>query len=428
MRRAGTAGLLAVAAVALSGTAVMAAEITRINSTGEPGDPFDLSLGVGYSHTHQQALITREQHVGGGVQDVGELRYKSSDNRLNLDLRIGLWHDLEFRFGLPVVFSQNRHWSYAKGRNASNSSVTRNCLNADGSLTSANCLSTGAGSEAMFPVPSDSYRGGLGNLNFGLAYAFFNQAKDPTKPTWLGGFDFEAATASVLDPYTRTSTTDHGAIGDKAHKLKLHTEFSRRMGFADPYFQLQYVLPFRASGFYSNCDNPDPAVLGAAANCSSPDWSRADTGLKPAHQLSVNLGTELYAWDDPKRERKLSVDIRGSATYVSRGRYYNEMSDLLRRLLSTQDYMNLGLSLGLVARPISFVTVNARVGLSHNTDHLLTDEKVGKDLDGNGTVDVLATPGEVNPSFDYRSDVVSRRFRAVGSNLVTFDLMATVAF
>lgn len=413
--------------VVLASTA-QAAEITRINSSFEPGDPFDATLSVGYTHTRQQELITREQHTGGDVKDIGELRYKNHENRLNLDLRAGLWRDLEFRFNLPVVISQNRNWRYPRGRNAGNSSITNNCLNPDGSLTNPACISTGVGSEPIFAIPSDSYRSGVGNMTFGLAYAIFNQAKDGTKPTWLAGVDYEAPTASVLDPYLRTSPSVGGAIGDKAHKLKIHTEFSRRMGWADPYFQLQYALPFRSSGFYSNCDHPDAAVLGAPVNCGAAGWSRAETGLKPPHQLGVVFGTELYAWDDPKRERKISVDVRTFATYISRGRYYNELSDVLQRLLYTQDYLNLGASVGLVVRPISYVQLNARLGLSHNTDHTLTDETVGKDLDGNGTVDVLATPGEVNPNFDFRSDVVSRRFRAVGTHLVQFDLSATVAF
>ncbi len=413
---------------ALLASTAQAAEITRINSTGETGDLFDATLSVGYAHTHQQELITREQHVGGDVRDVGELRYRSTDNRMNIDLRLGLWRDLEFRYNLPVVISQNRHWRYPNGRSAANSSITNNCLNPDGSLTNPACTSTGVGREPMFAIPSDSYRRGFGNMSFGLAHAIFNQAKDVTKPTWLAGLDYEAPTANVLDPYVSTSSSARGGIGDKTHKLKLHTELSRRMGAADPYFQLQYMLPFRASGFYSNCDHPDAAVLGTPGNCGGPGWPRTETGLRPPHQLGVVLGTELYAYDDPKRERKVAFDVRGFASYISRGRYYNELSDVLQRLLYTQDYLNLGASVGLVVRPISYVQLNARLGLSHNTDHTLTDETVGKDLDGNGTVDVLATPSEVNPNFDFRSDMVSRRFRAVGTNLVSFELSATVAF
>ncbi|HZH03893.1 MAG TPA: hypothetical protein VEY30_08925, partial [Myxococcaceae bacterium] len=359
------------ALTATIGQAAFGAELTRIASSGEPNDPFDMVVNLEYVRTQQRELITREAHIDGGVDDVGELRFVGVDNRLNVDVRIGIWQDLEFRYQLPIVFSQNRRWAYARGRGPGNSSITDNCLNADGTLTDPACPTTGVGSEPIAPVPSRSYRGGLGNMTFGLAYAFFNQAKDDTKPTWIAGFDYEAPTAPAINPYELTSSGNRGSVGDKVHKYRLYTSLSRRMGIADPYFQVHYTLPVRAGGFYSNCDNPDPDVLGSPANCGAPGWSRKNTGIDPPHQAGVVFGTELNAQEDAKRDRKLAFDVRVFANYVSKGRYYNELSDLLRRLLYTQDYLNVGASLGVVAHASEFLHFNARFGLAHNTEHTL---------------------------------------------------------
>ncbi len=64
----------------------------------------------------------------------------------------------------------------------------------------------------------------------------------------------------------------------------------------------------------------------------------------------------------------------------------------------------------------------------YNTDHALTDERIGKDLDGNGSVDLTDNPAEINPNFDFRTDYVSRRFYASESTDFRLDLSATFAF
>jgi len=40
-----------------------------------------------------------------------------------------------------------------------------------------------------------------------------------------------------------------------------------------------------------------------------------------------------------------------------------------------------------------------------------TSENVGKDVNGNGAIDITANPIEVNPNYDFRVDRAGRRFR-----------------
>src|SRR4051794_40215551 len=83
--------------------AASAADITRIASSFDEDDPFDLFIDVGFERTQNREKITREQldPTDGSLTDVSELWHKAVDSRLNMRLAIGLYKDLEFSFGLP---------------------------------------------------------------------------------------------------------------------------------------------------------------------------------------------------------------------------------------------------------------------------------------------------------------------------------------
>jgi hypothetical protein len=342
---------------------------------------------------------------------------------------VGLWQDLEFRFNLPIVFAQDRRYRFARGTDEENSTIQNNCLQANGQLLDPNCPGTGSGAQPIFQVPQDTFRGGLGNLTFGLSYGIFRQEKDPTKPTWIVGLDYEAPTAAMLNPTEPTSRQERGAIGDRVHKYTFFTAVSRRMGIADPYFRIHYTLPVRGSGWYSNCDDPDASRMSVPENCNTRDWSRADTGIQAPHTGGVAFGTELNAYDNPAQQQKVAFDFRLRADYVSAGRYFNPLSDAMDKFLWTGDFMRLGGSMGFVAHAAEYVMLQVRAGLFYDTEHTLTGERVGKDLTGDGVVNVdFADPREINPNFDFRTDMVSRRFRATESVHLSIDATLTIRF
>ncbi len=413
-----------------------AADITRIASSFDEDDPFDLFIDVGFERTQTRTKIIREQvppegSTATGRIDASELWYKGVDARLNLELAFGLYRDLEFSFTLPLVFQQNERWDFTSNASAENSTIINNCLNANGSVISGCLLDPANLTLPLFNVPQESFRGGLGNMHFGLAYAFFKQERDPTKPTWIVGLDYEAPTAKQRDPRANTTNPDErGNIGDRVHKYQLYTSFSRRMGAAEPYFKAHYTLPVRGPGIYSNCDQRDADIpnLGAPKNCGSGPWTRQETGIKAPTTGGMLFGVELVPFDKPQKHQKFALDVRTIGNYVGGGRYYNELSQPLGKLLTTENYFQVGGRLGITASAAESFTLRASGTFLYNTDHTLTAEAVGQDLNGNGDVDVEASPDELNPTFDWRYDLVSRRFRAVESTTFRFDLSATFSF
>ena len=423
--------LRAVLAVLMLGAplAASAAEITRIASSFDEEDPFDLFIDVSFARTQNRSKIVREQLApgGGGRSDVSELWHRGTDSRLNIDMSMGLYRDLQFSFSLPLILQQNDSYDFVAGTNEQNSTIVNNCVRPDGTVIPG-CAATGVGEVTLFNVGTTSKRGGLGNMRFGLAYAFFNETRDPSKPNWIVGIDYEAPTAAQRDPSQDNTGDERGNVGDRVHKYTFYTAFSRRRGVADPYFRAHYTLPVAGPGIYSNCFNS--SNLGRPENCFAPGspWNRKETGIQAPHMAGFLFGSEFTAFNDKTKGQQFALDLRAIGNYVSSGRYYNELSAAMRKLLATQEYFQVGGQLGVTARAGDAFRLRASSTFLYNTDHTLTNEVIGQDINGNGLVDVTDNALELNPNFDYRTDLVSRRFRATEGKVFRLDVMATFMF
>jgi len=405
-----------------------AADVTRVATSFEDDDPFGMFIDVGLQHSQRRAKILREvlpESTGGTRAYVPELFYRGYDTRLNLDAAFGISPDVELSFGLPIVLLQDESWDFVAGRESSSSILNNRVGN--------NCAGTGQPctlptADPLFAVPFQTYRGGLGNMRFGFAWGIFNQRKDETKPNWVVGIDYEAPTAKQLDPSVLTAPDNRTPVGDRVHKYMLHTALSRRIGLAEPYFRMHYTIPVRGPGAYTNCDNRnvEPQNLGRPQNCALTGWDRKTTGIQAPHTAGVMFGSEFLVLDRPTRQ--FTLDLRAIGNYVSEGRYYNELSGALRKLLYTSDYMQIGGQFAVKLKLSDILSVKGSGMMLYNTDHTLTDEKIGKDLDGNGSVDITNNPSELNPNFDFRTDFVSRRFYAADSRDFRLDVSATLAF
>lgn len=412
--------------------AAQGAEMTRVASSADPGHPFGFFIDVAYDFQLERGKLTREWYQSGTNQDVDELRYERSRHALNLDAFIGLYQDLQFHFGLPIVFADNRKWVFAQGTDASNTTLYRNCVTASGA-NYPGCTPGSADANnpqsRLFNVDNlGSYRGGVGNMTFGLAYAIFNQKRDDTKPTWTLSFDYTAPTAPAVNPSASTSPQARGPVGDRIHKYTFSTAISKRIAFIDPYFQLWYSLPFRGPGYYSNCDDPSPARQGRPQNCGVAGWDRKATGHQPPHTGGVRFGTEVVVFENLPMHQRVAFDLRGLITYTSEGRYLNPASDLFGKLLYTQDYVQLGGSLGFVGHAAEYVQLSGHVALTYDTEHFLTREEPGADWNNNGTVDFTGAPEEINPNYDWRIDHPGRRFRISEASVFKVWVQATFAF
>lgn len=415
-----------------------AAEVTRVASSFDDNHPFGLFIDLGFDRTQRLEVIGREKHSGppDNVLEVEpELRYAGIDYRLNLDLHAGLWHDVEFHYGVPLIFAQTEEWWLSSLTSPAQSAVLNSCVRANGSLVNPSCPTTGAGAVPMFSAPITAtsgmpqvFRGGFGNMRFGMSWAAFNQARDETKPTWVVGLEYEAPTADRLDPTEPASDVQHGAIGDRIHKYQLWSAFSRRIGSVDPYVKVDVMLPFHGPAWYSNCDHQDPALMGTPANCNAAAWDRDTTGILYPYNAELIAGSEFVIFDQPAKHQKFTLDARAHTKYVSPGRYYNELSGLTKKLMYTGDYLQVGGSLALLAGVADYLTLRARGVLAYESDHVLSNEPLGQDLNNNGVIDYQSSPTEVNPNFDYRYDLVARQFRATATWVFSVQLNASFNF
>ena len=400
-----------------------AADLTRVASSFEDDDPFGMFIDVGIEHTQHRTHILRETRIadGSNPRELGSaLSYSQYETRLNFDLAAGISKDVEFSFGLPFVLFRNEYWDYAEG--AASTDILFSDTNPNGSV---------GANTTLFPVPFQAYRAGFGNARFGLAWAVFNQKRDDTKPTWVARFNYEAPTASKLDPSLDTRDDNpRTPVGDRVHKYTLSTALSRKIGLAEPYFKAAYTIPVRGPGAYSNCEHPDKG-LGAPENCFQSDWDRAETGIQAPHVLGVVVGSEFQVIDNPTRNIRL--DVRAVGNFVGAGRYYNELSGALGKMLYTTEYLQVGGQVGLTARVNDIISIRGSAMFLYNTDHALTAEAPGRDAPANPDgkadfEDIANNPNDRNPSFDYRTDLASRRFYASESRDLRFDVTATFTF
>jgi len=408
-----------------------AAELTRVASSFEEKDPFGLFLDFTFDRLGDRGTIVREwyQPNAQGVntlQDVTELRYQNYKTSLGIDVNVGIYKDVELHVGVPIVFQNDRNWFFAGGTNETNTTIWRNCaLDPLGTQ----CANPGAGDGRLFEVPANSYRSGLGDFTFGIAWNVFVQAKDPSKPTWTLRFDYTAPTSALLNPSVATTSGMRGNIGDKIHKYTFSTAVSKKLNpYVEPYLEVHYTLPWRGPGFYSNCDDASSLRQSHPENCGKEGWSRDDTGIHPPHTGGSMFGAEITAFEREDRHQRIAFDIRGWFNYVSEGRYYNEMSDLFGKLLYTSDYGQAGAQIGFIGQAAEFVKLRAYTSFAYNTEHFLTNENIGKDLTGNGVVDVSTHPEEINPNYDFRIDRVGRRFRIEQQYLFRVQVTATFNF
>lgn len=418
---------LGVLLVAMCAVPVHAAELTRVASSFEEGDPFGMYLDFTFDRTQDTGKIVREWYQDSKITDVTELRYAKYETKLGIDLNLGIYKDLELHVGVPIIFQQDRYWNFASGTTADNTTLYRNCGDARGNL----CPTPGQGTERLFEVGDPytaSYRAGLGDFSVGVGWAPFVQKKDWSKPTWVLRFDWTIPTATRLNPSVPTSSSERGTVGDRLHKYTFSTAVSKRLWFAEPYVQIWYTLPWRGPGFYSNCDTPTNASMGRGENCGVDKWTREETGLRPAHTGGFVFGSELTVFEKADTHQRVAFDLRGFFNYHSEGRYYTEVSDLLGKFTYSSDYGQVGGHVGFVGQAAEFVTLRAYASLAYNTERVLTNENIGTDLDGNGTVDVTANPVELNPNYDARLDRPGRRLRMEEQTLFRLTVTATFNF
>lgn len=313
-------------------------EVTAVVDAMDDDDPFDLWITLGYQHTWKHAKVMRESYIrqpglttGGYTADTMNVAdYSESTSRLNTRLDVGLYKDLALYLRMPIILNNSRQLA-----------------SLDGSAAVQDVVLMGAPGEGpLFTLPFDSPdRSGIEYLAVGVDVNIMNQARDPSKPTWLFGIEGRFNVSEPMHacgnkgPNTvecayPSDVNRNGVAGDVTENgfplegnfsgsrepgvsrgttgLELHTIVSKRVKYVEPYagFLAQFEFPTGSSD-YGLTD-----LEGSLVN-------------HPPIEGTILLGTQIIPWENREQFQRLSFDLRAKGTYRSEGRDYSELFDAL---------------------------------------------------------------------------------------------------
>ncbi len=339
-RRGRATHLAAVGAVGVAALLAMpqqaeAGEVTRVASSFEEDDPFDLHFGVGYDFDFKKAAVLREWGDGNTNRLARDLIYRQQRHTVTASLEVGLWRDLSVYAELPIVVADNRNYAFdqeaadcvypedvggATGNaeatcvNKTNSSSIRDGIiprdGFDAKSSSPYSEYTGADTTLIFTAPT---RRGIDQLHVGIKYGILNQAKRHWMPNWVIGAEGRFAIGTPMG-FSRDITIDepksNTTVGRGTHELGLWTALSRRYRFLDPFFGMHWFQAVRASN--TNFEKFD----------GMPD-------ANPQSQVGMYMGTEIVPWEKKAKQQKVAIILSGSAKLMYGGRAYSEVWELL---------------------------------------------------------------------------------------------------
>lgn len=479
----------------------------------ETYDPFDFNIEPRFTLEMESARISREaacvpseeDRVGAAARnnprlivDRGrcseprtlankEMDFKRTTSRLDLDFRAGIYKDLEFKLTVPFVFDSTSGLKYAEGVNASNSSVdpdddfVRDSADAafkdsDGTVAAPDNARLSTFSGHRFFDLSDEYReisrSGFADPSISLEWAPFNDERDPTKATLLVGMQYQM-------PISPVKKVDNDAVGEGLHELSWRIASSKKFDWIEPYFGLEYILPFAAT---------DSPIREIDKNNIGQVFST------PPQSGSITLGSEFIPYEDRAKGVRYGIDLRFRFGFTSEGRDYTPLFDHMGQsqcngstvadvlpdydasgtlqnpdqvacswvvrqpsngqptpvydiepligsdddttwssdgIMTTESYATFAGMIGFYLQPVQHFQFKAQVGLTHQQEHFLTNARTGRDSDdANETVDIEGDQAAVekNPVHNPAYDQIGNRFRVTAYNTWTFIFTAALQF
>ena len=321
------------------------AEVTQVVDAFDEGDPFDLHLTLGYQHSWKQAKIRRETtiHQPGlsygsyTSDDLNVAEFSQGTSRLNIRADVGVYRDIALILRMPVILSDQQE-----------------LRGLDGSQDQQSLVLAGYPGEQLFSLPFRSpERSGVEYFAVGLDFAIFNQYRDPTKPTWVWGFEGrfnvsepmhacnddpssgeercaypsdvnrngvsgedlltagEDSAAGPLEGPNFSGGRDAG-VSRGVTALEVHSLMSRRIKYIEPYggFRALFEFPVDSSD-YGAVD-----LEGSLVN-------------HPPLRGTLFFGLSVIPWEIRDRFQRVTIDARFEGSYVSEGRDYSELFDAL---------------------------------------------------------------------------------------------------
>jgi hypothetical protein len=462
-------------------------EITDVVDAFDGDDIFDLHLTLGYQYSTRSAHIRRETAISNAANpglstgdftasNMNVATYDETTSRLNTRADIGLYHDIALYLRMPIILSNDRKLSDLNG-----SAAVQN-ITAMGGPTDAGPL---------FSLPFNApQRSGIEYLALGLDFAFMNQFRDRTKPTWMAGFEarfglgepMHACNADVAnlpcanftdvnrngqpDPIVAGLEEGNFAKGSGSPGvsrgttgLELHSFISRRIKYIEPYAGFRTLFEFAQD----KSDFGATDLKGSLVN-------------HPPLQGWVYAGLQVIPWEQREQFQRVTFDGRVGASYRSEGRDYSELFDALgsstapsiRRptyaaykvdpadpsgsvvdpnsqrvyftgITDVAAYMGWQASVAVTWQAGEYIKFTAGGSYTREQGHIITaDQPCNPDFNNElGTTGpcrsqkpgFTPTPtGIPNPNYRPTIDAVGRRFRTEDSNLWDAFVMGIVMF
>lgn len=405
-----------------------------------------------YEYELDKSTIARER-VGDASQDPlspivahKDLVFHQFEHTLTPRVDVGIYHDSWLTLALPVVLAQARQLQLDSGVDRAQSSTL-----AAGFLPSAGYNAQTNGGPL---VDDDIFRGatrhGIDQLHLGIGAALMNQRRDPTKPTWKIGGEVRIAVGSVqaIDPANPSGNT---SVGRGVHEVRLWTTFDKKIGWAEPHFELFWQAP-----------------IGVTSSSPFQDPGFGSTNVALGQKAGVSFGFEAAAVDDKRAENRLSLDLGSRIVGHFEGRDYTEMWEVFQLagdkgtagnplvldadptmpgrqdashpgITNVENYLEVAASAALRAELGKHVRLSAMGEVVVKTDHAITFADSGVDLPtctGSVTTGCEASkndvvnPGtrEVNPAFAPGIDLVGHRYRSEHEFGVVIGLQVQIVF
>lgn len=407
------------------------AELTTVMSAADKADPFDGMLSISYDWQLRQTLISREFQCDPTIAGCPsqpmivtkpELKSKRVSHNMNIDLRFGLYHDLELNIRLPIVIQDQLNLGFATGVDRRNSQVD-----------------PGLG-RSLFEVPNNGQiRSGFGDMAIGIRWAPLVQWRQPKHPNLVFDVTYTAPSGKVREAYNT-------AVGMGLHQLHIEVAASKLWRFIEPYFSIFGDLRF---------PSPERTLFtdyGAEAQIL--------TG--PGQKLGMKMGAEWFPWRWPRKDNKpgqyLSIDTGLAMSYTFRGREATDLFEALgssscasnpaclssnslknmaaydRTLAGAQGgprslngitdvsaYGTIGAWAGIHLQSIQYFEVSLLFMYQRELPHYLTTAVIGKDLSNprDGRIEYVNANGanEFNPVYNSDIDEPGRRFKSEGTNI-----------
>jgi hypothetical protein len=462
--------VLAVILAAAPDARAGAIDLTDVASSFDENNKFDFRFRVRYDHTEKRARIKRESEQMGAtaIQIFKDLAYEQQRDQISLRAEVGLYHDLQIHFELPIIIGQQQVYGYDQQLGAgctwpdmAPQSATPTCVDQSNStttggpnpivpLTGYGATARGVGTQypTVFRGALRGARGGSGGdafdtFNIGLTWAPLSQARDDTKPTWvvLVEGQFSIGTIMKLD---RTNPDANHGVSDGTHRLFIRTALSKRFKYLEPYWGLWYLLPIpRSDSLYR-------------------DYGPAQKTKNPQMQGGTAFGTAIIPYDRPAKQYQIALDLRGRIEGHFNGRGYSEAWELLASspalacdstmtlwnpacdpaaanngynnspekgaftgVTTIENYATLGADVMLRAQVGPYVQFRTGFEYTRDQGHYITGEDIGKPMNATGRV---MNANEFNPAYRPIIDLPGRRYRVEEVNVFNFFIAGQVMF